>query len=145
LRERKEDIPLLINSFLDKYSREEGKKFKGIEKPVLNLLLNYDWPGNIRELENVIQSLVTLETGDTITTTYIPPEILGLSKSLTGEMRILKGTFREAKEKFEKEYVIETLRAAKGNISKAAELSQIHRPNFYEKLKKYDIKSEDYT
>ena len=81
LRERKEDIPLLANHFLHNTTREFGKKIKSFKKDALTLLENYDWPGNIRELENLIERLVVLTKSEQINTEHLPPEITGLASN----------------------------------------------------------------
>lgn len=144
LRERKEDIPLLTVHFLKKYALEFKKDIETISPRALELLVEYDWPGNVRELENIVEAAVALETGNILTSKY-----LHLNKwrhypkqTLDGNREML--TFKEAKQVFERDYIVNVLKRCKGNIAQAARETGIFRPNLYEKIKRYGIRSKDY-
>jgi DNA-binding NtrC family response regulator len=104
LRERKEDIPMLADHFLEKYAEENNKKIKGIDNKFTRHLMDFQWPGNIRELENAILRAVILSTGDTLTPDLLPPEILGLP-----ERGNKKGTFYERLDALKRELILEAL------------------------------------
>jgi two-component system response regulator GlrR len=139
LRERREDIPLLVSHFLEKYSQILENDVKKIMPEVMQRFMLYDWPGNVRELENVMEYAVAMTSQDIITQDCIPP--LG-SKHISPQVdrKILK----EAKEDFEKGYIKQVLTLTKGNISKAAQLLGIFRADLYHLIKKYELKLKDY-
>ncbi|MCE5262759.1 MAG: sigma-54 dependent transcriptional regulator [Deltaproteobacteria bacterium] len=141
LRERKEDIPVLTKHFIEKYSREFGKEIKTISAYALELLMEYPFPGNIRELENIIERSIALETSN-----IILPENLVLSKEIDSD----RGTpipeitdeglnLNEEVAKFEKRLIEQALKRAGGSKTKAAELLKISYDSFhyrYEKLER---------
>lgn len=143
LRERKEDIPVLANHFIRKYSKESGKNVSYISAEAMKILFLYDWPGNIRELENVIHRAVILSRGDTLR-----PEEIIISK--TEEIKVPR-TLRELKEAkkrlkarsvegIERSFLIDALSRNNWNISKAAEEVGMQRTNFHSLMKKYGIR-----
>ncbi|MFN4219726.1 MAG: sigma-54 interaction domain-containing protein, partial [bacterium] len=134
LRERKEDIPALIYFFIDKFNKEHGKNIKGITNEALLSLINYSWPGNIRELKNIIERAIILAQGPYITLAEIPERIKG-SQKIEGRTKTLK----EAVEEFEKNYLLNTLREFSYNKEKVAEALGIDLATLYRKLKKYQI------
>ncbi len=136
LRERKEDIPLLIEHFLALSCADVGKHIKGITPEVLALLSNYSWPGNVRELRNVIERIVTLAPDDNmIDADMLPPEIY--NKSPVRQKYKSAGTLYEAQRQLEMEMIMDALKSTEGNKSKAAELLGISRKVLYEKLELY--------
>ena len=116
LRERKEDIPLLVDYFVEKYSREHKKTVKRVSTPVLDVLMSYHWPGNVRELENVIERAVILSTDGVIRGYHLPPSLQTSVSSNTS----FKGTLDFLVSNLEKELIVEALKESKGNKSKAA-------------------------
>jgi DNA-binding NtrC family response regulator len=170
LRERKTDIPLLINHFLRSYGEVYNKPGLRLHPTVEDLLMKYDYPGNIRELENIIQRAFILCRTDCISPELLPPEILcqqqrmseasGKSfpetKALDVEdlgckncpMHVSEKSFLETKalvvEKFERRYLISRLKECGGIVSRAAKLCSLSERNFHEKLKKYNIDSMNY-
>jgi two-component system response regulator GlrR len=136
LRERKEDIPHLVDHFINKFSNRMNKKVKGIAAGAIQKLMMYDWPGNIRELENTIEYAMTFTTKDIITDDLI--------LRTAGLFSDVPKSFKEAKANFEKNYLINMLGIAQGNISKASELAGKYRADFYALLKKYDIKPDEF-
>lgn len=130
LRERKEDIPVLTNFFIHKYARILNKKPKHVSDDVMNLFLQYHWPGNIRELENVIERAMVICRDEKITPTHIPN--LGSDAIAEAEPLSLK--------ELEKRHIQKVLRMAEGNISLAARWLEIDRTTLYLKMKKYGIK-----
>jgi len=136
LRERKEDLPLLANHFLNKYNHEFGKKIKGFKKEVLSLLNAYDWPGNVRELENLIERLVVLTKHGLIETEKLPSEIKGESSGVPSSA---EARLKEAIKKFEADFIRQALEKAGGKKGKAAELLGIHRNTLINLAKKLKI------
>ncbi|MGC9141027.1 MAG: sigma-54-dependent transcriptional regulator [Caldimicrobium sp.] len=134
LRERKEDIPALTYFFIDKLSKEHGKKIKGITSEALTCLMQYNWPGNVRELKNVIERAIILATEEYITLNELPERIKG-EKNLSQSFKPLK----EALEEFEKNIILNTLKQCAYNKEKAAQLLGIDLATLYRKLKKYQL------
>ncbi|OGW37994.1 MAG: Fis family transcriptional regulator [Nitrospirae bacterium RBG_13_39_12] len=135
LRNRKEDIPELIEYFLEYFSAEYGQRQKKITSEALKLLEAYDWPGNIRELRNVIERLVIMTPSDLIT-----PKNLIIGESARSDYFALK-TLRDARESFEKDFITKKLEENNWNISKTAEYLDIERSNLHRKIKAYNIKT----
>lgn len=136
LRERKEDIPLLAEHFLKQISRRMKKDIKAISPMAMQKLMLYDWPGNVRQLENTIEQAIALSRHDVLTEDYVLP-----SKDLSAEPLM---PFKEAVEDFKKGYVVRLLEFTKGNVSKAADLAGKYRADFHNLVKKYNLKPEDF-
>jgi two-component system response regulator GlrR len=136
LRERKEDIPLLAEHFLKEISQRMKKDIKGISAMAMQKLMLYDWPGNVRELENTIEHAVAITQHDVIN-----EEIILTAKNLPVEPL---NPFKEAVEDFKRGYVVRLLEFTKGNVSKAAELAGKYRADFYNLVKKHNLKPEDF-
>ncbi len=132
LRDRKEDIPLLVSEFVNEFCIRE-KKVLTVSDEVMNIFHDYHWPGNIRQIRNVIERAVVLSKGDSITLKELPEEFLSLGKR-TGPVRTLK-TLKEV----EIEAVRDALHVCKGNKSKAARMLGISRKAFYKRLKDWQI------
>ncbi len=132
LRERREDIPLLVESFLQKCAAARGKQVKGVSESALAMLMDYSWPGNVRELENIVERAVTLSRGDKIVPEDLPAAIQGAR----GDRQVLD----EAAEKtlpleaVEKEYILRILEKMGGNKYQAAHALGIDRKTLYRKL-----------
>ena len=138
LRERTEDIPLLLHHFIKRYNKEFSKNVEAVSPELMNFFLEYDWPGNIRELENYVERAILMAEGKQLEISGLPSDIVAAEPIHSGDVnRIL--TFKEAKEKFERDYVVTLLKKHNGVVARAARESMIPRPNFYEKLKKYGI------
>ncbi len=141
LRERfSEDISLLADHFLKKSSQEVKKRIRDISPSCMDLLERYDWPGNVRELQNVIERVVTWAENDSvITEDYLPPELK--AQKFISIPRHSKGTKRLAlaTQAVEKDAIASTLKATRGNKSKAAEILGISRPLLYKKLELYGL------
>ncbi len=134
LRHRKDDIPALIEYFLKYFAAEYGQKPKKITSEALKLLEAYDWPGNIRELRNVLERVVIMTPADTVT-----PKNIVIGESARSDYFTF-GTLREARDSFEKDFITKKLEENNWNISRTAELLNIERSNLHKKIKAYNIK-----
>jgi len=143
LRERKEDIPLLVEHFLDLFCRREGREIKVMAPEALAMMKSYDWPGNVRELKNIIERLVIMTPGRTITDAHMPGHRAGKDGREEGGARLDSlrdaSSLREAREEFEKEFIIQKLEENDWNISKTAEAIELERSNLHRKIKSYGI------
>ncbi|MDP1853746.1 MAG: sigma-54 dependent transcriptional regulator [Candidatus Omnitrophota bacterium] len=138
LRERKEDIPALTNYFIDKFNLRNNTHISGISKDILDLFSNYNWPGNIRELENTIEHAVIIAKSDKITRAHIPAHLFRSEKTIVeGSAKSLKDIISEP----EKQTIITALNNAAWNKKRTAEVLGINRCTLYNKMKKYNIKS----
>jgi len=140
LRERREDIIPLVNYFINKYNNIFGTNITGISKEAEEILLRYDWRGNVRELENTIERTVQIAEGQVIDTYDIPAYILSSSKNNQGNA----GYFENEIEKYENNILLNTLKKNKGNIKSTSEDLKISRVTIYRKLSKLGIDPEDY-
>lgn len=136
LRERKEDIPLLAKHFLKKSSEKTKKEIMDISPAVLQKLVLYSWPGNVRELANTIECAVAMATQNVITEDLI-------FQAQGSEEDALK-PLRNAKEEFEKNYLIQLIELTQGNVSQAAKLAGKYRADLYQLLRKYRLKPADF-
>jgi two-component system response regulator GlrR len=136
LRERKEDIPLLAEHFLKEISQRMKKDIKGISAMAMQKLMLYDWPGNVRELENTIEHAVAITQHDVISEEVVLPTKDLPEKSLK--------PFKEAVEEFKRVYIVRLLEFTKGNVSKAAELAGKYRADFYNLVKRHNLKPKDF-
>lgn len=129
LRERKEDIPLLAKHFLDKYCASMGKQITNISREAMNMLCNYTYPGNVRELENIIQQSLIMAPGSTILPQHLPEK-----------MRAIKSAIKPHRlAKVDKEEIEEIINRCGGNLTKAAKKLGVHRITLWRKLKKLGI------
>ena len=135
LRERKEDIPLLVAHFVRKFCLQMKKEVEGLTPEAMQRLMLYDWPGNVRELENTIEYAMAL-TRDNI----IKENLILRTKRPAEGLKPLK----EAREEFEKDYLIDIIKVSEGNISAAARLAGKYRADFYNLLRKYSIDPADF-
>ncbi len=140
LRERKEDIPLLVEHFLAKHRYSATAQPVAISEEALNRLIAYDWPGNVRELENAVQRAVVLSRGQIITTRDLPFGEDGQDEGEEGgEISAERSFFKKSVAQFEKDLIMRALRDAGGNRSKAAEMLGIYRRLLYAKIKEYKL------
>lgn len=136
LRERRADIPLLCDYFLDQCNEELGTHISGMEKSVFNFFSNYDWPGNVRELKNTIERMCIQARRGPLQINHLPRTILRTSVELLAETDFsLEAQMNAA----EKELLIKALQSVHGNRTKAARLLNIHRTSLYAKMKKHDL------
>lgn len=141
LRERKEDIPLLANHFIDKVNEKEGKHVKGISKEALGMMISYHWPGNVRELENVIERAVALADQEIITVELLLSHIRNAGKTSIMKNHIINGeiTFPEAGEQFEKSIILDALKKTDYVQTKAATILGVSRRILKYKMDKLGI------
>ncbi len=147
LRSRKEDIPRLCKHFLHYFCGKESREIKTISSEAMQALVQYRWPGNIRELKNLIERLVIMTPDLEITLEDIPHEILKVhntaeSSSSAEMVDEMPDSYRDAKEMFEKQFLLEKLRKNNWNVSRTAEEIGLERSNLHRKIKAYGIESE---
>ncbi len=142
LRERKGDIPLLINYFISKYAKENKKEVESLSKEAMDALIKYNYPGNVRELENAIERAVIMTRGKIITLDDLPI-FMKVSKDESKQNYELRGeTLDEIVENVERQLIADALVRANSNQTKAAEILGISERNLRYKLKKYGMKRE---
>jgi two-component system response regulator GlrR len=137
LRERKEDIPSLVEYFLKKFSQQMKKDVRRLTPKAMQKLMLHEWPGNVRELENTIEYAVAMTQQDIISEDLIFETKIPISQESIKPLR-------EARDEFEKEYLIGLLELCEGSVTKAAKLAGKHRVDFYDLLKKHGLKTEDF-
>jgi len=138
LRERKEDLPALIDHFMEKFIRENGKNIRGMTAEARDLLLKYDYPGNVRELVNIMERAVVIARDDYITVSDLPFKN-DSSADISGKK--LSGSLRDSLEELEKHLISEAMVKAADNQTKAAEILGMSERMLRYKLKKYDLKN----
>lgn len=134
LRERQEDIPLLAQHFLQRFNREMGKNIPGFSPEAMQTLMHHRWPGNVRELANVVERCVALAQGGAIQPEHL---LLGHQEHVGRKFKLLP--LNEARQEFERAYLVQVMTAAQGNVTRAASLAGRYRPEFYKLLRKYDL------
>ena len=137
LRERKEDIQPLVEHFLKKFNQNMKKEIKGVTTEAMKKLLLHDWPGNVRELENMVEFAMAMTQLDYITEDYVLQ-----SKALPADETLKP--LKDAKNAFERSYLIGLLQVCKGNVSEAAELAGKYRADFYTLLSKHNLNAADF-
>ena len=142
LRERRDDVPLLVQHFLEKYGEENNKRTLEITPDALDILLDYDWPGNVRELENVIERAVVLSTGAKIDADLVPEHVRNSKRFQMPQFVVPPEgiSFREVITDFEKRLIESTLEAAGGVQKRAAELLHIKPTTLNEMIKRHEIR-----
>jgi two-component system response regulator HydG len=140
LRDRQDDIPLLAQHFLEKYSKKNRKQVKGFSPTAMDILLKYDWPGNVRELENAVERSVILLNGDYISEKELP---LNITQTYSEESNWVatqpSNTEPRPLEEVEKEAILAALEASGGNKSETARTLGINRKTLHKKLKNYGV------
>ncbi len=167
LRERKDDIASLLLHFLEKFNATYGNKIQGLSEEAKELLMKYNWPGNIRELENVMEHAFVIESSDQISAASLPDSIRGLSRSVSksavasdnasnqggadsqGEglsfnIDLQNLDFQSQKEEFEKHFIISALKVFNGRINQTALHANIPKKTLLRKLEKYGLTAKDY-
>jgi len=140
LKERKEDIPLLVKHFLDTYSKENEKEILGVTDDVMEILVSYDWPGNIRELENLIERAVVLTKSKLISRKNLPPFLLASQEETSAVASVNNElNLKENIQTFQKKAIISALKQAKGIQKKAANLLGVKPTTLNEMIKRLNI------
>jgi transcriptional regulator with PAS, ATPase and Fis domain len=136
LRDRKEDIPMISENLVQVFNKELGMNVVMISREVMEIFENYDWPGNIRELGNVIERIFYSIDGDTIQVQHLPLFLQGMGKRPPSQQPT---HIKRMREEMEKEALIHAIRISNDNKNKAARLLGIHRTSLYKKMKKFNI------
>jgi transcriptional regulator with GAF, ATPase, and Fis domain len=145
LRERREDILPLADYFIEKFNSKLDREVKHIDSRVKDILVSYDWPGNIRELENLIERIVLMAGGDTIIFEDIPPEWKSAAEAISlsqkaGQKRPFKDFVKSHMEEVEKQSIIQCLEEVGGNVTKAAQRLGLSRKGLQLKMIKYNLR-----
>jgi Nif-specific regulatory protein len=135
LRERKDDVLLLAEHFLDNYARKHGKRIKRIATSAIDMLASYHWPGNVRELENAIERAVLVCEGEVMHSYHLPPTLQTAEASGT----VMRTSLGEAVETYEKDLILDALKSTRGNRAQAAKLLRTTERIIGYKVKKYGI------
>jgi transcriptional regulator with PAS, ATPase and Fis domain len=130
LRERKEDISFLIQFFIEKFNKKYKMKVKGVSQRAMNLLMDYSWSGNVRELENTIESSLVINTPEVLDLQHLPQEI----RDFKEEQEVIPFKIGTPLEDIEREMLLQTLKATKGNKQKAAKLLGINVRTIHRKM-----------
>lgn len=140
LRERKEDIPLLVNHFVEKFGQEKGREI-GFSAEALARLERHNWPGNVRELENLIERLVVTAPESTILPTDLPAEFWGSAEKEAFDLAVSQRSLKEACQEFEKQVILRELEKHHWNITEVARVLGERRDTLSRKIKRYGLKS----
>ena len=144
LRERPEDIPLLVEAFLERLAKEHGLRKPEVDPEIFPVLRRYPFPGNVRELRNIVERMLIL-AGDRIGEADLPLEVRQVRGAPAGTLDFgrFKGlTLREVRDAVEREYIRETLIACDWNVTRAAELLGVERTNLHKKMRSHGIERE---
>ena len=139
LRERREDVPLLVHHFIEKFNGETGKRVQGVTPAALATLQGYAWPGNIRELRNSLERAMILVDGDVIGEEHLPPDL----QATRPEAAMLRVPLGVPMEKVEKEYILASLQKNGGNKARTAEVLGISEKTLYNKLNRYAAEARE--
>jgi transcriptional regulator with PAS, ATPase and Fis domain len=134
LRERKEDIPLLIEHFLAKYNKAFRREVQGFTPSALGVLNNYHWPGNVRELENVIERLVVISDHRMINVDDLPLDLVTVKHQVVDDVFTRGASLRQAKAEFERHYILRALEKSRWNQTEAAKRLGVHRNTLLGKM-----------
>jgi two-component system response regulator GlrR len=151
LRDRKEDIVPLVEYFFRKFSQQMKKDVKGLTPEALRKLMMHEWPGNVRELENTIEYAVAMTQKDMVTEDFVlqgksgaAERGQGLSQEKPSGANESLRPLKDARDAFERDYLVQVLSMTEGNVSQAAKLAGKYRADFYDLLKKHDLKTDEF-
>jgi DNA-binding NtrC family response regulator len=136
LRERRDDIPLLSNFFINKFSIMMNKQVKNVSKEAMQFLMNHDWPGNVRELENAMERAMVVGKTNSIMVDDLPFQLSKINSVYNNDDKTLAG--------LESKYILKTLNENNWNISKTAQVLEIDRVTLYNKINKYSLRKVEY-
>ncbi len=139
LRERLEDVPLLMDHFISRFNKQLGKNIRSVSPAAIAYLLAHHWPGNIRELENVIERAVVLSDEDQIVPELLPPGLTDIPKPVFGEEMDRIYSLKHAQKMLEKKMIVRALKETQGNRTRASKLLEISHPSLLSKMKAYEI------
>ncbi len=143
LRRRKDDILILVQSFIESYAGENGVRKKEVSSEAMEVLRGYDWPGNIREIKNMIERLMIMCSSDIIEVSDLPGNIQSPTSKTAFKMESA-GTLKEVKENVEREFIISTLKKNGWNVSQTAKDLDVDRTNLHKKIKYYGLSIKNY-
>ncbi|HIZ89405.1 MAG: sigma-54 dependent transcriptional regulator [Mucispirillum sp.] len=140
LRQRKDDIPLLVNHFVQETVNINGLQEKQITDKLMDIFINYDWPGNVRQLKNIVERMVVLSEDDVLDVKDAPNILLSGSNDI--EIHVdnnYSPSLKEARDEFEKTYILKALQANNWNVTQTARILDMERTYLYRKIKAYDL------
>jgi two-component system nitrogen regulation response regulator NtrX len=137
LRDRKEDIPLLVQEFVEEFSQRHGHPKRRFSSEVLDAFQRYHWPGNVRELKNMVERLLILSRSECVSIEDLTPPLRPASRT---EARARPKTLKEAREEFERDFIRRQLLAFRGNVTKTAEAIGLERSHLHKKMKELGIR-----
>ena len=140
LRERREDVPLLVRHFIQRLAEKRGLPMKGITRDAMELLCDYDWPGNVRELENVLERMVLLEERDSLDRDSLPEKLL--ESPDRGPKAFFEGKPRATLEELEREYLLQVLESTGWQKKKASAILGINASTLYRKIQRYGLEPQ---
>jgi DNA-binding NtrC family response regulator len=149
LRERRDDIPILVDHFVAKFNERLKKSITGVEPAAMERLVSHNWPGNIRELENVLERTLLFASGPTIRASDLPAELqLAVPQSVptqpaSGPASSLKEIVRRETERVERELIVRALDETGGNVSQAARNLKISRKSLQNKMKEFGLRDRE--
>ena len=148
LRERREDIPVLVDYFLEKFNRKLDRSVKRVDEQVMSLLVRYRWPGNIRELENLVERMILMAGGDTIVTADLPSELKTAIETDEAaqtdiEQKSFKDTMKTHMEDVEKQMILNVLAECGNNVTRAAKQLGLSRKGLQLKMTKYKLRRSE--
>jgi nitrogen regulation protein NR(I) len=151
LRERKSDIPKLVEHFVEKYNKRLNKKIEGVSDEALAVLQAWPWPGNIRELENLMERIIVFADGPKIGVKDLPEPVRGgtpqstpaAESQATPSVGALKDIVRQETAKVEKDLIVKALEETQGNVTRAAKLLQISRKSLQTKMKEFGLRDDE--
>ena len=143
LRDRREDIPLLIEHFLNKYNRKFNRQLKGLTPSAHTVLVNYNWPGNVRELENIIERLVAIGENPYIHLDDLPLDSMEITRGVLDDLEKRQLSLAGARTEFETHYILWTLERTHWNQSEAARILGIHRNTLVTKIRELGLRNRN--
>lgn len=141
LRKRKDDIPLLVNHFVNETVTINGLKEKTVTDELMNIFVSYEWPGNVRQLKNIVERMVVLSEDDVLDVKDAPNILISGNDNMemTIHSDIYSPSLKEARDEFEKNFILKALQSTNWNIAQTARLLDMERTYLYRKIKSYDL------
>jgi DNA-binding NtrC family response regulator len=141
LRDRAEDIPLLVDHFIGLANRKQGKSIRGISPDGMSVLIAHQWPGNVRELQNVVQRTMVVAKSDVVGLDDVPRELRGEGDAPPRPAKDLRELARASTELVEKQTILDVLAKTDGNVTHAAKALGISRATLQNKMKSYGLRA----